>query len=68
MSNMVIIYLRVLEVISSLNCELEYMIGVGRGQKMSVLEVVALCLTAELCPLIVKTHCLNRLMLVKYVI
>ena len=47
MSNIVKNYLRVLEVISSLNCELEYKTGVGRSQKMSDLEVVALSLTAE---------------------
>lgn len=39
--------LRVLEVISSLNCELIYKSGVGRKQKMSDLEVVALSLTAD---------------------
>lgn len=47
MSNIVKNYLRVLEVISSLNCELIYKSGVGRKQKMSDLEVVALRLTAE---------------------
>ena len=47
MSNLVKNYLRVLEVISSLNCELIYKSGVGRKQKMSDLEVVALSLTAE---------------------
>ncbi|SCY33065.1 hypothetical protein SAMN02745938_1161, partial [Flavobacterium psychrophilum DSM 3660] len=47
MSNIIKNYLRVLEVISSLNCELEYKSGVGRNQKMSDLEVVALSLTAE---------------------
>jgi hypothetical protein len=47
MSNIVKNYLRVLEVISSLNCELEYKSGVGRSFKMSDLEVVALSLTAE---------------------
>ena len=47
MSNIVKKYLRVLEVISSLNCELIYKSGVGRKQKMSDLEVVALSLTAE---------------------
>ena len=40
-------YLRVLDVISSLNCELEYRSDVSREQKMSDLEVVALGLTAE---------------------
>ncbi len=40
-------YRRVLEVISSLNCELKYKSNVGRKQKMSDLEVVALSLTAE---------------------
>lgn len=47
MSNIVKNYLRVLEVISSLNCELIYKSGVGRKQKMSDLEAVALSLTAE---------------------
>ena len=47
MSNIVKNYLRVLEVISFLNCELIYKSGVGRKQKMSDLEVVALSLTAE---------------------
>lgn len=47
MSNIVKNYLRVLEVISSLNYELIYKSGVGRKQKMSDLEVVALSLTAE---------------------
>ena len=47
MSNIVKNYLRVLEVISSLNCKIEYKTGVGRSQKMSDLEVVALSLTAE---------------------
>ena len=40
MTNIVKNYFRVLEVISSLNCELEYKSGVGRIQKMSDLEVV----------------------------
>jgi hypothetical protein len=48
MSNIVKNYLRVLEVISSLNCELEFKSGVGRKHKMTDLEVVALSLTAEL--------------------
>ena len=47
MSNIVKKYLRVLEVISSLNCESNLKSGVGRKQKMSDLEVVALSLTAE---------------------
>ena len=47
MSNIVKNYLRVLEVISSLNCELEFKSNVGRKQKMTDLEVVALSLTAE---------------------
>ena len=47
MSNIVKNYLRVFEVISSLDCELEYKSDVGRKQKMSDLEVVALSLTAE---------------------
>ena len=47
MSNIIKNYFRVLEVISSLNCELEYKSDVGRRQKMSDLEIVALSLTAE---------------------
>jgi hypothetical protein len=47
MSNIVKNYLRVLEVISSLNCELEFKSDVGRKPKMSDLEIVALSLTAE---------------------
>ena len=47
MSNIVKNYLGVLEVISSLNCELEYKSGVGGKVKMSDIEVVALSLTAE---------------------
>ena len=47
MSNIIKNYLRVLEVISSLNCELEFKSNVGRKQKMTDLEVVALSLTAE---------------------
>ena len=47
MSNIVKNYFKILEVISSLNCELEYKSDVGRKQKMSDLEVVALSLTAE---------------------
>jgi len=47
MSNIVKNYFRVLEVISSLDCKLENKSDVGRKQKMSDLEVVALSLTAE---------------------
>lgn len=47
MSNIVKNYFRVLEVISSLNCKSENKTDVGRKQKMSDLEVVALNLTAE---------------------
>ena len=47
MSNIVKNYFRVLEVISSLNFELELKSGVGRKEKMSDLEIVALSLTAE---------------------
>lgn len=47
MSNIVKNYFKVLEVLSSLNFELEYKSDVGRKQKMSDLEVVALSLTAE---------------------
>ncbi len=47
MSYIVKNYLRVLEVISSLNCELEYKSGVGAKVKMYDIEVVALSLTSE---------------------
>ena len=47
MSNIVKNYLRVLEVISSLNCELEFKSKVGRKAKMSDIEIVALSLTSE---------------------
>ena len=47
MTNIVRNYFKVLEVISSLNCELIFKSGVGRKEKMSDLEVVALSLTAE---------------------
>ena len=47
MSNIVKNYFKVLEVISSLNCKLEHKSDVGRKQKMSDLEVVALSLTSE---------------------
>lgn len=47
MSNIVKNYFRVLEVISSLNFELDFKSGIGRKQKMSDIEVVALSLTAE---------------------
>ena len=47
MSNIVKNYSRVLEVISSLGCKLEYKSGVGRKEKISDLEVVAMSLTAE---------------------
>ncbi len=47
MTNIVKNYLRVLEVISSLNFELEYKSGIGKKPKMSDIEVVALSLTAE---------------------
>jgi hypothetical protein len=45
--NIVKNYLRVLEVISSLNCELEVKSAVGRKNKMSDLDIVALSLTGE---------------------
>jgi len=44
---MVINYFRALEVISSLNFELDFKSGVGRKPKMSDIKVVALSLTAE---------------------
>ena len=47
MTNIVKNYFRVLEVISSLNFELDFKSGIGRKQKMSDIEVVALSLTAE---------------------
>jgi hypothetical protein len=47
MSNIVKNYFRVLKVISSLRCQLEYKSGVGRKEKMSDLEIVAMSLTAE---------------------
>lgn len=47
MSNIIKNYFRVLEVLSSLNCDSEFKTGVGRKEKMSDLEVVALSLTAE---------------------
>jgi hypothetical protein len=47
MSNIIKNYYRVLEVISSLNCESEFKSGIGRKEKMSDIEVVALSLTAE---------------------
>src|SRR5690554_4578636 len=47
MSKIVKNYFRVLEVVSSLGCELKYKSGVGRKNKMTDLEVVALSLTAE---------------------
>ena len=47
MSNIVKNYFRVLEVISSLNYDLTFKSNVGRKQKMSDLEVVALSLTSE---------------------
>ena len=47
MTNIVKNYLRVLEVLSSLNFELEFKSGIGRKPKMTDLEVVALSLTAE---------------------
>ena len=47
MSNIVKNYFRVLKVISSLGCQLEYKSGVGRKEKMSDLEIVAMSLTAE---------------------
>ena len=47
MSNIVKNYFRVLEVISSLNYDLTFKSNVGRKQKMSDLEEVALSLTSE---------------------
>lgn len=40
-------YFKVLEVISSLNCELMFKSAVRRKEKMADLEVVALSMTAE---------------------
>lgn len=47
MTNIVKNYFRVLEVISSLNIELDFKSGIGRKPKMSDIEVVPLSLTAE---------------------
>ena len=47
MSNIITNYLRVLEDVSSLNCELEFKSDVSRKQKKSDLQVVALSLTAH---------------------
>lgn len=47
MTNIVKNYLRVLEIISSLNCESGDKSNVGRKQKMSDSKVVVLSLTAE---------------------
>ena len=47
MTNIVKNYFRVLEVLCSLNFELEFKSGIGRKPKMTDLEVVALSLTAE---------------------
>lgn len=47
MTNIVKNYFRVLEVLSSLNFELEFKSGIGRKSKMTDLEVVALSFTAE---------------------
>ncbi|MFT5253572.1 MAG: hypothetical protein ACI87N_002613 [Flavobacteriales bacterium] len=47
MLNIIKNYLRVLEEIRSLNCELEFKSDVGSKQKISDLEVVAMSLTAE---------------------
>ncbi len=47
MTNIIKNYLRVLEVINSLNLDLEHQSGAGRKPKMTDIEVVALSLTAE---------------------
>jgi hypothetical protein len=47
MTNIVKNYFRVLEVLSSLNFELEFKLRIGRKPKMTDLEVVALSFTAE---------------------
>lgn len=47
MSKIVKSYFRVLEVISSLGCELKYNSCVGRKEKIIDLEVIALSLMAE---------------------
>ena len=47
MSNIIKNYFRVLEVISFLNCKPVSRSDVGRKEKMSDLEIVALSLTAE---------------------
>ena len=47
MTNIVKNYFKVLEVISSLNIELDFKLGIGRKPKMSDIEIVVLSLTAE---------------------
>lgn len=47
MTNIIKNYLRVLEVINSLNLDLEHQLGDGRKPKMTDIEVIALSLTAE---------------------
>lgn len=47
MTNIIKNYLRVLEVINSLNLDLEHQLGAGRKPKMTDIEVIALSLTAE---------------------
>lgn len=59
MSNIVKNYFKILEILSSLNFDLELKKGAGRKSKMSDLEVVALSLTAEFMS-IDSDHYLNR--------
>ena len=68
MSNIIKNYLRVLEVISSLNCELEFKLDVDRKQKIYDLEIVALSLTAEFMSIDSENSFLNRLTLMKFLI
>ena len=68
MSNIIKNYLRVLEVISSLNCELEFKLDVDRKQKIYDLEIVALSLTAKFMPIDSENSFLNRLTLMKFLI
>ena len=68
MLNIIKNYLRVLEVISSLNCELEFKLDVDRKQKIYDLEIVALSLTAEFMSIDSENSFLNRLTLMKFLI
>jgi hypothetical protein len=60
MTNIVKNYFRVLEVLCSLNFELEFKSGIGRKPKMTNLAVVALSLTAEFMSIDSEIHFSNR--------